>query len=425
MAKSPPSAMGRFQKVKAEDDEEEERALVGDGHGGAEEADGQPMGQEHWQPAGLCLGCLTPKEAMLLLAASLLFGLISLWFVSLSVNAVARRALATVATSALGARTTVGAVSIAVYDDLSTVSELAVESPDGFGGPGAHFLEVALGVFDLKMLSLLSSTWELQDVVLRDLQVNVEQNADADSNARRVLAHLVEATTRDLGGGPAIAALPQPPPVGLRPAAEFRGLRAVSSRILVRALTVDGIRLRICIRPMCDTAGPVSAAVKTVVVKNVGLRDGGVYLNELIEVVVQAVLIAAMHALPRDVGTNLHASFGSGLRRSLDYGGLLLDLGSGLADISGWTRFHLGRLGHVAGEALLNASSLLERKVDNLLGTVGQEGGISGRMAELLSQEQKQLADEVQALRGDTSPPPMRRLVQDPGRGGETRGGAE
>ena len=52
---------------------------------------------------------------------------------------------------------------------------------------------------------------------------------------------------------------------------------------------------------------------------DVGKKTGGVYVPDLLEVIVRAVVVAAIKAAPNQLGNPLAESLGAGLLQALDY----------------------------------------------------------------------------------------------------------
>lgn len=318
--------MGRFQKVSAEDHDDDEELAAED------------YGQEHWRPAGMCCGCLTPKEAAAFSATSVLFGFIALTAASFVVNAVARHSLALVATSSLGARIALGAVSIGVFSSQSSVSDIMIDNPPGYGRQGA-FVRMQKSVFDLQLPSVFEDPVTIQELTLSYIVVNIEQQADLRSNANVVVAHLSNASH--------VASLP-----GLQASIEqaaegedWDTTQLVSQKFIVDKIELDNIEASVCISPVCDASAPVTFAIRRIVVDDVGKLHGGVRLNDLIHIIMQALLVAVVQSAPGNIGGQMHRSFGQGLKWALDYAMVRVDTGSGLQEISDWNSWETSQFG--------------------------------------------------------------------------------
>mmetsp|Transcript_53385 Transcript_53385/g.173634 ORF Transcript_53385/g.173634 Transcript_53385/m.173634 type:complete len:481 (+) Transcript_53385:359-1801(+) len=323
-------------------------------------------------------------------------------------NSAARSSLAQVATGALGVETTVGAIRLGVWDARSTVSNVAVANPPGFAqGIGKDqrldFLELAEGVFDLRLNSLFSSPWELQEIKLTDLRVNFEQNYNSKSNAGWILAHLESVRTpppaapapteqhrgpewqrQGGGGGPKVAEEEGQKQSGKR----RRDANAVSTKIIADRLLIRNVSISVCIHPLCDKVAPVVFGIPQVLVKDIGKKEEGVLLYELLDITVQAVIIAAINSAPDQLGYDMHRSMGDNVRRILDYASVHCDMGDGLKEIHDWTSYQLSRLGGAleaaggelqAAEDAVAPGSVQDKDVVKDLGAAG--GNLSSALA--------------------------------------------
>merc|ERR1711963_1149700 len=89
-----------------------------------------------------------------------------------------------------------GSVSLAIISARSSFAQLFIGNPPGYEN---DFMELDYGVFDLKLWSLvrgrlLKEPYELQEMKMDGLHVNIEQRADGNSNCRIILHHLNQAT---------------------------------------------------------------------------------------------------------------------------------------------------------------------------------------------------------------------------------------
>mmetsp|Transcript_28157 Transcript_28157/g.80953 ORF Transcript_28157/g.80953 Transcript_28157/m.80953 type:complete len:365 (+) Transcript_28157:64-1158(+) len=330
--------MGQFQKVRDEDhDDEECNALV---QGDDDEAAEIDHGLEHWQPQpGLCLGCLTPRETLLFFVALSGFLLLSLAALSAAADAIARRAVTRVATSAFGADASVGGVAINILGGTSTIWDLRVKNPLDFSqGRGTDFLVLGEGSTELRWDALFSDFWLLREIRLAGLEIRIEQNPDFSSNAAEVSARLQAVSTWTPPGsdplpGEDLGLDPQSP-LGFE--AERRGLFAANSRIVADLLTMTHVGILMCSRPACDSTGPKAFAIERIEVRGIGRGAGGVHLHQLLHIILQASLIGATQAIPGPVGADLKRSLARSLSAALDFGSIRCDFGSGLTQIFDW-----------------------------------------------------------------------------------------
>lgn len=245
----------------------------------------------------------------------------------LAINNVAKTAIDVVGTSALGVPVSVGSVDIALFTTRSRLSDFTIASPSGFNH---DFLTLEQGVFGLSVPSLFYSPFELENMDLKNLDIHVETKTSGDSNAARILNH-VHSTVEKLGlktKNPSLQDL----------------THLATKKIIVDELIFANISATFCLEVLCF---PTLTLVK-VKVTDVGKKQGGVYVYEFLEIVVQALLIAALRAAPSAVGGGILPGLGHLLQYELDYGQLHSDIGAGLKQISAWTATELEQVDQAA-----------------------------------------------------------------------------
>eukprot|EP00418_Pyrodinium_bahamense_P061740 CAMPEP_0179089216 /NCGR_PEP_ID=MMETSP0796-20121207/40637_1 /TAXON_ID=73915 /ORGANISM="Pyrodinium bahamense, Strain pbaha01" /LENGTH=397 /DNA_ID=CAMNT_0020786763 /DNA_START=339 /DNA_END=1532 /DNA_ORIENTATION=- len=259
----------------------------------------------------------------------------------------------------------------------STISHLSIASPPGFGPD--DFLELAKGSFDLNFLSLFVSPFELQQLAVHDCRIAIDQKHDHDSNAYRIIEHAQKATRRNLLRRHDNETLADE-------------LQMLGNKIKVETLQLTDITSKLCIHPICDTSGPVILGIRRVVVQDVGRKGEGVYLYELLEMIVHALLAAALQAAPTQLSAILARGLGSAMQSGkalLDYESLHIDVGEGLIELGSWTDKKVARsedtpaaLSSSVADALRNSSAALGGFFTGLLGNApGSSVGSASRSA--------------------------------------------
>lgn len=329
--------MGKFQKVNVEDEDDVETSTL---------FSSLPPQPPKFQR--LYLGCLTRYEALLLLVAVVLFGMICLKGASLAMDAAVKRSLVLAGSGVLGVETRVGAVKVGIFQRYSSVSDLRVDNPPGFGGirQGVHrldFLSLEEGDFGTDLASIFTTPLNLMDVKLRNLHVNLEQR-NTESNVKYILSHAMAAAKERRSRAAAVRAGASSLADGVA-SLPARSIEAGTNRIIADSVLVQNVSSSVCIHPVCDKIGSVSFSIKHVLVKNIGKQTDGVSLHEFIEIVIQAVLVAAIQAAPEEVGYDVHRSVGSNLESFLDHVGVNYDIGAGFQEARDWTSWHLSRIG--------------------------------------------------------------------------------
>jgi len=309
------------------------------------------------------------------------------------INNTVKGAIEVVGTAVLGVKTTVSSVSLALISARSDINGISVSTVPGYGTE--DFLDLSHCVFDLRLMSLFLKPYELQEISVHNLAISIDQS-QSGSNAQRIIDHVTLVTEQakrqadSISGAispapapSADASAPAPAPLFPQPTPADT-LHAVTSKIIANKLSFKNISARICLHPLCDAMAPMTFTLKEVLVQDVGKQQGGVYMYELIEILVQALVIAVIHAAPEQIGTNLMSVMNSGLSKALNYASLNIDTGAGLEQVGAWTGAQLDMLGNAtswAGQALGKvigtgtdlAEGALEKALGNASGQFGSE----------------------------------------------------
>eukprot|EP00933_Yihiella_yeosuensis_P037005 TRINITY_DN30847_c0_g1_i1.p1 TRINITY_DN30847_c0_g1~~TRINITY_DN30847_c0_g1_i1.p1 ORF type:complete len:433 (-),score=75.62 TRINITY_DN30847_c0_g1_i1:145-1443(-) len=304
-----------------------------------------------------CLPCCTWIRACCSLGLFMIIIAVLLVVAVLTVNAWAVKAIEYAGPKLMGVPVTVGSVNIALFNARSTIRNLQIESPPGLG---ANFLILNHGVLDLKLTSLWNKPLQLQVMELHDLEVTINQQLNGDSNAKRIIEHIDAVTTAGETAQQKIS----------------DDVHIMTTKIMVDKLSFYNIRTKLCIQPLCQAVPPGLIVVKQVQVANVGKKTGGVFVYELLEIIVQAILAAVIKSAPN--GVNLQNALGAALpalSKLVDYEAIGIDVGSGLQTAADWTQWQLNRiglgsqgLGGLAGQAIQEGGSEVANAIDGALG---------------------------------------------------------
>jgi len=237
-------------------------------------------------------------------------------------NALAKRAVVMVGCKTFGTEVQVESVNVGILAARTSIHEFTVDNPAGFDG---NFLHLAEGVLDTNIWSLWASHVELQELSLQTLNVVLQQtwhNMTSAPNFVPILHNLQTTSHRKSSM--------EPP--------GFLG-----GKISARRYTVDKLEMKdltvamdMRINALDLQSPPISFKIHRIVINNVGKWQNGVTLEELMTIVVNAVVSAAIEAAPSNMGTEvLDAIKGSVTGfQSLDFDSLRLDLGEGLKEFS-------------------------------------------------------------------------------------------
>jgi len=239
-----------------------------------------------------------------------------------SADTTAKRLLVFVGDRAFGTSTDVGSMRVGIVSARTTIGDVSVANPDGYAG---DFLTLASGVLDTSIWSLLSHRVELETLGLHQLHLSLEQNGTAQApNFINILQSLNRAAHRK-------TAIRPPDFVG----GALAGRKYVVDLLEMRDMSF-GVNLRLGLGPI-DLASPTTNfEIPIIKVERIGKNEGGVHLEELMLIVVNSVLSAAVEAMPTNVGNDMMATLDSSVKdfKNLDFESLKLDLGKGVREIS-------------------------------------------------------------------------------------------
>lgn len=194
-----------------------------------------------------------------------------------SINSLARKAIETGGTRALGARTTVSGVNVGLLSGKFSMSRLEIQNPaGGFSSP--HFLTLGEGGVAVSLSTLRQPIVELPRLSLEDLDVNLEKKG-GQTNYGAILDHLKQVTGGD------------------KPAPAAEG----EKRFIIRDLDLQQITVHVdliggpgAVGDLTRVTVPIDRIRLTDVGKTgTGVRGTGVTMTELSGIIVKAILAAA------------------------------------------------------------------------------------------------------------------------------------
>lgn len=241
-------------------------------------------------------------------------------------NALGKKAIAVVGTALLGVDVSVQDVSFGILHGRSSFTQLKVASPAGFGTQ--DFIDLKEGVFDIRLLSLIFQPVEFQELSLRNLRMRVDQQPTLDTNVRYIIGHINQVLDKLSPGRRDMN----------------EGINYLTTRIIADKIDFEDVRPSFCVHPACPIVPAMEFHIKKVRVRGVGKRRNGVYLYELIEIIFQALVAAALHAAPHSFADDIFSTVKGHLSKSLDYQALEYDVGEGLKKIGALARSQLDRL---------------------------------------------------------------------------------
>mmetsp|Transcript_80650 Transcript_80650/g.224453 ORF Transcript_80650/g.224453 Transcript_80650/m.224453 type:complete len:374 (+) Transcript_80650:37-1158(+) len=240
-------------------------------------------------------------------------------------NAIVQRMVASTGLEAFGTETRVGSVNVGVISARTVIYDVSVANPPGFAG---NFLEFEEAVLDTRFWDLLSHNVDFQEMSLRDLTVTFLQNDTLRPNFVRILEHLGESRHRKSAFHPP----------------DFLGGQLSARKYVVDVLEMRNLTFILESRLPLSTLGLHSPSAKfdipRVQILNVGKGRGGVSMEELMTIVVQAIVSAAVEKAPGDIGIAIVSAVEAGVDegitglKGLDYETIHMNVGEGFSQIS-------------------------------------------------------------------------------------------
>ncbi len=213
-----------------------------------------------------------------LLGALVVLLLLALLVVGLYIDDIAKTAIETGATEALGVATTVGSCHVGLLRGTFKLEELQVANPEGFGTD--PFLTLRKGGVSVSAGSLREDVVELPELTLDGTVLRIVQNAGG-SNYAKILENL------ERFQGPAKEPASQPKP-------EAEGAAEDGKRFIIRTLLLTDIRV-VVVPDSKIGLGALDLPIDRIELKDVGSdSDRGVLLSELAGIVVKAILDRAV-----------------------------------------------------------------------------------------------------------------------------------
>mmetsp|Transcript_71927 Transcript_71927/g.159141 ORF Transcript_71927/g.159141 Transcript_71927/m.159141 type:complete len:365 (-) Transcript_71927:63-1157(-) len=256
-----------------------------------------------------CSGCIGCGLSCVLLLIFLAFNL-NRWLAA---------AIETVGGSLLGVNVSVSSVHIGLIEGRASISRLLVASPPGFQGT---FLDLDNAVFDIGPASLLAvmtsnRPLELEELSIMNLHVFIDQLAPKMSNALVEVQHMCSVTQARTPTAATSKEAAEDPPA--------KALNAMTTKIRVGRIQFDNITVDVCNHP-CEASGPSRFTLRKNLIKHVGSSAEGVYLYEVIEMLIFSILQSVIKAAPNHLRRKLLKALGNSLGEVLNYGDVAFDV---------------------------------------------------------------------------------------------------
>ena len=230
------------------------------------------------------------------------------------INSIAKSAITTAGSSTLGVDTSLDSISIGLLSGHSSIDGLAVANPKGFDG---DFLDLSEGVLDVNLSSLLGDVIEVKQVGLDGLQIQFIQKIGG-SNVNKILDN-VKASSN---------ASPDTP-------SKDSASSDSSRRFIIDELKVTNVKVSVAVEPISKATAPSTISINKIIIKDIGKKQNGADLDQLMAIVVQSVVDAVIKAAPSQIPAIMMQGIEGGLSNltTFDFGNVQFDGGKGLQDV--------------------------------------------------------------------------------------------
>ena len=234
--------------------------------------------------------------------------------VTVFINSIAKSAITTAGTSTLGVDTSLDSISIGLFSGHSSIDGVSVANPKGFDG---DFLDLSEGVLDVNLSSLLGDVIEVRQIALEGLNVQFVQKIDG-SNVSRILDNVKGSTSE-----------------GSDKPAKDESDPGSSRKFVIDQLKVTNVKVSVAVEPISSATAPSTVTINQIIVKDIGKKNDGADLDQLIAIVVQSVVDAVIKAAPSEIPAIMMQGIEGGLSNltSFDFGNVQFDGGKGLQDV--------------------------------------------------------------------------------------------
>ena len=240
--------------------------------------------------------------------------------VAFYLDAIAKGAIETGATYALGVRTTLDEADVGVISGEFTMKGLNVANPEGFQGD--YFLQLGEGYVDVSMGSLRQDTVELPLLTLTTINIRLEKKGD-ESNYKVILDSL-----KRLESG------------------EGEDKKMAGKKFNIQEIVISDVNVEVDMLGIGGELSRINVPIDEIRLTNVGTH--GADTSEVTNVIIKAIMAAVM-ANAADLPADLVNDLGSAMQ------GL-----TSLADMGIGESYDFGQMADVAGKTVEDAKGLEE-----------------------------------------------------------------
>jgi uncharacterized protein involved in outer membrane biogenesis len=203
--------------------------------------------------------------------AGVLLGLVLVMFLLvLWINRLAKVAVETAGTSALGVTTTVNGVDVGILTTSCTLSGLQVANPAGFKSD--YFLKLSDGGIDVSVGSLIGDTVEVPRLALRGIKMNLVREHQ-QANYRTIIDNIAR----------------------FQASRQTAEVDSSHKKFIFREVVIDDVEVKLDLLPLGGKLTELTVVIDQLQLENVGSEgNNGETLARVSAVVVRAVLDAVI-----------------------------------------------------------------------------------------------------------------------------------
>ena len=283
----------------------------------------------------------------LLLAGVVVAGVLVLYF---TINSIAASEISSAASSALGVKTSVGAVRISLFEGRTEITDLDIANPTDYSG---EFLTLGKGILGLNLSSLMSDRVEVKEFTLRDINLSLIQRTNGSN-----VGTIIDNASKGSGDSQEDAPVDD--------AGDDR-------KFIIDKVEIDNVQVAISVEPLTSERAPTKVTIDQIVVRDIGRKEHGVTIDEVTTILVRSILSSAIKAAPEQIPSIMLSTIEGGLSSltHLDFGNVQIDLGTGLKNLIG----NIKDVGSKGGSGIENAVEGIGKGIGDLIdGVTGGEG---------------------------------------------------
>ena len=280
----------------------------------------------------------------MILALVLVAGLVAVF---VAIDSIARAAIETGATLALGVETTLDDADVGVARGEFAMSGLSVSNPEGYDA--SHFITLSDGRTAVSLGTLREDVVEIPTLELTGLDMQLEKKGGV-ANYDVILENLKRFESDDDGS---------------EEAEEEDSRKFVVKQLVIRDVTVHTALL-----PVGGKLTRADLRVDELKLENIGSGGDGLPMGKLVAVIVQAVFVAIV-----EKGAHLPAELVAGISGGLESLGSLANVDVLVDGVGATVRELTGQLGEVGKGVGTNAEGIaeevgksIEKGIGNLFG---------------------------------------------------------